>query len=548
MENTESNTESWQVEAGGNVYDTNFDEMKSWIAEGSLLRIDRVRKGNLRWIEAGKVPNLVEFFNSKDAAGPTAPVITTSSTEILGVSEPQASAVGGANPTFGHQTTHVDTGEQSCAVHADVPATFLCDTCASCFCKACPNSYGGTVKICPFCGAMCNPIAKVAQIRADSELRVRAASEGFGFSDFGNALAYPFRFKFSLVAGAIMFALFSLGQNAASIGGMFLMSSALICFMLANMLTFGILGTVADNFSQGKLDENFMPSFDDFSIWDDIVHPFFLSIGVYISSFGPLLLVGLIAVFMVAGTVKNEFDAVKTDAARTISPGLPLAANAAQQSERVREIIGKDANQMQRRVEAMESGEVPDEDLLERSAVADADAYNQDTEAMVADANETINQYRKAQAESTIGKAPETREAEKAAMLKQIVGYGMLFLVLGGLALLWGLFYFPAACVVAGYTRSFVATVNPLVGLDTIKRLGLDYVKLLFMFVIIGVMSAVIATVLNAAFATFDLPRVGNLPAAFIGSFFTFYFSVVFSCTIGYMLFKAAGRLELYSR
>lgn len=62
MENIDSNPEQWQVEAGGNIYDTSFDEMKLWIAEGSLLRIDRVRKGNLRWIEAGKVPTLLDWL------------------------------------------------------------------------------------------------------------------------------------------------------------------------------------------------------------------------------------------------------------------------------------------------------------------------------------------------------------------------------------------------------------------------------------------------------------------------------------------------------
>lgn len=541
MDNIEPNVETWQVEAGGNIYDTSFDEMKVWIAEGSLLRIDRVRKGNLRWIEAGKVPTLIDFFNAKDASEPVAPVITTTNTEILGVSESTREFVNAPPPV----TTHVG---ELCSVHGDAPAAYLCETCTNFFCKACPTSYGSSVKICPFCGAMCNSVAKVVETRQETQKLSHSTTQGFGFADLGNAFAHPFKFKVSLFLGALMFALFSFGQGATGFGGIFMMSKSIFCFMLANMLTFGVLGNVADSFSQGNLDENFMPSFDDFNIWDDVVHPFFLSIGVYISSFGPLLLVGLIAVFMVAGTVKSGFDGVKTDAARTINPGLPLAANAAQQSERVREIIGKDANQQQRRVEAIEAGEAPDEDLLERSAVKDADAFNGDTEAMVADANETIDQYRKAQAESIIGKAPETRDQEQAAMLQQILGYGILFLVLGALALLWGLFYFPAACTVAGYTRSFTATVNPLVGIDTIKHLGTDYLKLLAMGFVIVVMSGVISTVLATIFNAFDLPSVGNLPATFIGAFFTFYFSVVFSCLIGYMLFKAADRLELYSR
>ncbi len=541
MENIETNAELWQVEAGGSVYDTSFDEMKCWIAEGSLLRIDRVRKGNLRWIEAGKVPTLIEFFNAKDAAGPVAPVITTSNTEILGVAESTHEFVNAPPPV-------TPQGGEFCALHTDAPAAYLCDTCSNFFCKACPSSYGTNVKICPFCGAMCSSIAKVTHVRSETQIRVRAATESFGFGDFVKAVTHPFKFKVSLFFGAIMFALVSLGQSAASFGGIFMMSSALFCFMLANMLTFGILGNVADNFSQGKLDENFMPSFDDFNIWDDIVHPFFLSIGVYISSFGPLIAILLVAFYMVGGTVKNEMNAAQIQAARTVSRELPLAASAARQSEQVRELIQKDANQQQRRVEAIESGEVPDEILLKRDAVADADSLNGDTEAMVARADEMINQHRKAQMESAIGPSPETKAKQQAEMVKQILGYGMLFIVLGGLTLLWGLFYFPAACVVAGYTRSFWATVNPLVGLDTIKRLGSDYAKLLAMGLVLVVMSAIISAILATIFNAFNLPAVGNVPASFIGSFFTFYFSVVFSCVIGYMLFKAADRLDLYSR
>ncbi len=82
--------------------------------------------------------------------------------------------------------------------------------------------------------------------------------------------------------GAILFAVFSFGQSAASIGGMFMMFSALFCVMASNMLTFGILANTVENFSQGKLETNFMPDFDDFSMWDDVVHPFFLSIAAYI--------------------------------------------------------------------------------------------------------------------------------------------------------------------------------------------------------------------------------------------------------------------------
>src|ERR1700752_553141 len=138
---TESNSETWQVEAGGQVYDTSFEEMQAWIAEGSLLRIDRVRKGNLRWIEAGKVPALTEFFNAKDAAAPPAPIVTTTQTEVLWVAEPVQDFV---NPPA-QSVTAVSASGDVCSMHPDAPTAYICDTCSNAFCKACPKSYGGTV-------------------------------------------------------------------------------------------------------------------------------------------------------------------------------------------------------------------------------------------------------------------------------------------------------------------------------------------------------------------------------------------------------------------
>ena len=73
---TEQTQELWQVEAAGKRFETTFAEMTSWIAEGSLLKIDRVRKGNLRWIEAGKVPSLLAVFNAKDNGQPLPPAVT----------------------------------------------------------------------------------------------------------------------------------------------------------------------------------------------------------------------------------------------------------------------------------------------------------------------------------------------------------------------------------------------------------------------------------------------------------------------------------------
>ncbi|MGE3467850.1 MAG: hypothetical protein AB7J13_13080 [Pyrinomonadaceae bacterium] len=539
---TVSDQEIWQVESAGSTYEASFDDMRSWIADGSLLRIDRVRKGNLRWIEAGKVPSLVEFFNAKDAETPPKPIVTTSTTEILGAPASVTEFTNAGSPEN-------EISSSTCSIHPDAPAAFLCETCGNQFCKTCPSSYGSTVKICPFCGAMCKPSepADVSQVRVASPRHT--ASQAFGIADLGNALVHPFRFKASLVLGAIMFAFASIGQSAVGFGGIFMLVAAIFCFMLANTLTFGILANTIDNFSQGKLDENFMPSFDDFSLWDDVVHPFFLSIGAYISSFGPFLVVAIVAVFVVAGAISDGMTEAGSNTAGNVAlPRILDPDVAAEQSKRVRQIIEQKADEQRTRVENIESGVGMPSVGTEPGTFAAADKVNDDTEAMVAEANRLINDHRKAQIESAIGKAPETIAEERAQLLSAVLGYGIVFILLGGLTLLWGVFYFPAACAVAGYTRSFGATLNPLVGLDTIRRLGGDYVKILVMVFAIGVASGIVGSLLSAVFSAFDLPGVGNLPATVVGSLFTFYFSIVFSCILGYALFKNASRLELYSR
>jgi hypothetical protein len=534
---TGSIQETWQVEANGQVYEAQFDELASWIAEGALLRIDRVRKGNLRWIEAGKVPALTDFFNAKDADGPAPPVITTSTTEVLGVAPQPRQHVA---PVFVNSAPpDIQPAADVCAMHPDAPAAFVCDTCANSFCKACPSSYGGTVKICPFCGAMCNSLAAVEKQRVETMAHSAAMGERFGFGDFTRALAYPFKFKASLFFGAVMFMIFSIGQSAGGMGNIFLVGAGIVSFMLSNMLTFGILANTVGNFTQGKLDQNFMPSFDDFSLWDDVVHPFFLSIGVYISSFGPLIAVVAIAVFMFLNTVSNAVSDTAATGVPIAGGDLPAARNAPGQIEAFRNIASQTNANTLNRIQAVDEG---DED----AATLPPANHAQEEEAEFARLNEMIQQSRKQQLESTIGKAPDTVAAEQRAMVCQILGYGAVFLLLAGLALIWGLFYFPAACAVAGYTQSFVATVNPSVGLDTIRRLGSSYFLILLMGFLLAVASGFVSAILGMVFIAFDMPGVGNMPAKAIGSLFGFYLSVVFSCIIGYALYKASDRLQLY--
>src|SRR4051812_9235747 len=62
--------EVWQIEVAGTVYEASFEELPSWISEGSLQPTDKVRKGSLRWIEASKVPTIAPLFVAKATGSP----------------------------------------------------------------------------------------------------------------------------------------------------------------------------------------------------------------------------------------------------------------------------------------------------------------------------------------------------------------------------------------------------------------------------------------------------------------------------------------------
>ncbi len=146
----ETNNELWEVETGDQVHKVNFAEMTAWINQGTLLRIDRVRNPSLRWIEAGKVPSLLEFFNAKDAGEPIGPVVTTNEPEDITITGLPVRAT------------------DACGVHPLVPAIYICGTCNNLFCQECPVSSDGLETGCPFCGAACSSLAEMVKQRRET--------------------------------------------------------------------------------------------------------------------------------------------------------------------------------------------------------------------------------------------------------------------------------------------------------------------------------------------------------------------------------------------
>jgi len=542
--------DAWQVEVNGQVYPASFSELADWIAEGALLPDDKVRRGNLRWIEARRVPTLTPFFNAK-ASGLPPPAIVVSTTDASEVPAANVTAVSSvtiqdialpvitpaSNTNFvsapiAQAVQFVDPNV--CATHSDRPAKYVCTSCERASCRDCVKSFGSSVTVCSVCGGMCKAKTELEDRRRKEEFRAASITSGFGFGDFGEAIAYPFKFKVSLFFGSLMFMFFSIGRGASSFGGIYMIVASIFAYMLSNMLAFGVLANTIESFAHGKIGGNFMPSFEDFELWDDVIHPFFLSIGVYISAFGPFLAVFLLGSYLVLNSVSSEMDTVKSNLEQT--PGTPYY--------NVRDTLdqSKDVNSVLKNSERINQEHLNSQDDIENGKQPAAIDQEEENFRRV---NNMIAESKKKELESVVGKSPETRERESAAFVAGLLKLAAPIMVIGLITFLWGLFFFPAACMVAGYTRSFVATINPLVGLDTIKRMGSDYVKILFMMLLLGIAFVIVSVIIGAVFAAFNLPGVGNLPANALSSIVWFYLAIVFSCILGFAVFKASDRLHL---
>jgi hypothetical protein len=101
------------------------------------------------------------------------------------------------------------------------------------------------------------------------------------------------------------------------------------------------------------------------------------------------------------------------------------------------------------------------------------------------------------------------------------------------LALLWKLLYSPVALVAAAISRSFVATLNPVAGLDAIRRMGGTYWSAMGVYTAIAAVEVVIVGALAL------IPLAGRFLAAFVQS----YTYLATGCLLGFAVFKKAREL-----
>lgn len=474
--------EVWRVSTPEGIFETDLETLKQWIAEGCVIPTDKVCKGNLSWIEAGRVPKLKGAFNGE---------VTPAQTPVSNSYETLAESPSSIPPS--HSTPATDRVEpatviapsntSACQNHPEADPEYVCRRCGGIFCRACPK-FTTKVAVCPSCGDLCH------EYRAVTEKAVRAEfqSSGFGIEDFVRAIRYPFNHKVALLSGALIYGLLLLAGFRGSV--------------LAGVLMFGCISHVISQVAWGRLNRSFMPDFSAFSVLDDLVVPVFLGLGVMIVSWGPAIALVIALIFGVVG------------GGGVTSLGAGHVAETAGPTQ---------------------------EDL---AVLTDPNA----DPAKLEEANKKLQELR---AGSEIVREAEHSQAEASDPLGPIndllpyLGAGVSLILLLLLFIGWGVFYHPMALTVAGYTQSFSSVINPLVGLDTIRRMRGTYFKAFAMVIVVQLISLVVGVIIAVITSPLALPFMGNLVGNFINATFTFYFNLVVACVLGLSLFKCADRLGI---
>jgi hypothetical protein len=325
---------------------------------------------------------------------------------------------------------------------------------------------------------------------------LRASGAGFGFEALGKALRYPFQFPEALIGAGLLYAFLLLGSVIGFRSGM-------LAMMMANGLLFGCLTQVVKQVAWGRFRKSFLAGFDGFSLWDNAIHPTILGFGIMFVTIGPFL---LLLIAMVTGWIGNPAD-------------MPLTYEYQKKEMEKQQITGE-----------------------EMQALLNSEGGEKEQKAI-----EKLNKMRPAnQAQDWVdAKTPKTGSSIYMTLASQFVHMPAWILGLLFVALLWAIAYYPMALAVAGYSEDFGSILNPMVGLDTMRRMGGVYVKVFGMYLIVQGIGVVLSIVVSLVTASLALPLMGNIPAMILNACITFYASLVVAYILGLSLNHCALELNI---
>ena len=487
--------EQWRVNTPDGIFETDLETLRQWIVEGCVLPTDKVSKGKLNWIEAGRAPMLRAAFNGEITVAEVPPTVAEAPAAVEVVTHDSPAILPEDNDPAPIAATYTPTSQNFirpladvCHNHPGETPKYVCRDCATPFCAECIKMVGTSkIPVCPLCGDLCRLFAEEQKKVFHAEFQ----SSGFGFKDFLRSLRYPLQHKVALLFGAAVYGFLQLAGFRGRI--------------IAFVIMFGCISHVISQVAWGKLNRSFLPDFSEFNVLDDLVVPIFLGIGIVIVTWGPLIVFALALVFSVINGPKMP---------PSRSPLPPTV---------------------------QQSGALTPEEL---AVLTDPNA---DPKKLM-EVNNKLNQTRPDFQLAQAAKESKSDPLGDARYLMGFLGMPVFLLIALLLSVLWGIFYGPMALAVAGYTQHFGSVVNPLVGLDTIRRMGVTYFKAFGMVISIQIVGLVVSVIVGMIMAPFDMPFLGNLPANFIDGSVSFYFNLVVACVLGLSLHKCADRLGIEAK
>lgn len=454
-----------------------------------------------------------------------APVVgVVSAAEPIGLVS-NSSDAGGAAGTVGAAASG-----KSCIFHSAREVAYTCRQCLSFFCSECPRDMA-KVKICPKCGDMCTPYGEDLGVRPTFKRKTSAGAgrsnsggdvyvdPNFSFQDFLSAWSYPFKFPLALLVGGVLNGAFavavSMGAATVMIGGVFPGLMTMLFFTVASaMIVYGCATKAVNQVAYGRSDESFMIDTEDFSIWDTILKPCFLGIATLAISWGPAVIVAIM--------IFKAFSGV----------ALEMQKNAAiAEREQIEQVEQKAKFLSPEEIEELDAAEF--EAIVSRSSATNATqrvqdiAKNSPTMSLVEDGEEQPKSQDEIFAETF---------AKSAGKIVPLI----LALLVAGV---WGLFYFPTALAVAGYTGSIGSTLNPLAGFGMMREMGGNYLKAFGTYLLLLVVGFLLLIVVSVVASPFAAMGLGQLPAQVLINMLSFYLCIVIGCIFGLALYRSHDKM-----
>lgn len=408
----------------------------------------------------------------------TSPQPASSATGPAPATSPRAAPARSAAAVGAARSPARSSNWRRCANHPQAKTETYCPACRTGLCHDCSKPFQNAY-ICPHCDGLCVTAAEQEARETRERERARPLRE-----DLGQILRYPLVDPIAYVLLAVFVWGFRVAAAMAAFGGGF-------GTLFSQGLLMAYAFTAVNRVSSGNT-RSFMPSISDIS---DLAGPVKLGFAALLISAGPLLaLLFMLPVQQALSLSGARERPALLEAAHAQEPPSPAPAEPGLPDEADEDDAGEPAEDPAEGAPSEAGEPTPEPDI-----------------------------------DSLLLQQPE-EVAPPEEPLVPVWGWALVVL-----AFAWNIAYAPVALTVAAISQSFLQTINPLLGIDTIRRMGNVYWQAM------GYYTAITAVQLLLGFGFGLIPILGGVVRAFVDS----WALLSIGCLLGRAVFKRAAELGL---